>query len=166
MLSINIFPKIIDNSYFLTIFTRNFLSRLFISFHDKYNLILSQHSKKIAKASIACFDIFLFGLLKGYKVYIEIHGTGYKFRLINTKTLFGLTLRIGYSHLLLIDLVSNIRVHFFNKTMLCFYSNNLWCLNNKSCNLLLQRKKNVYKKKGLFWKNTILTLKKSKKLKF
>jgi len=42
-------------------------------------------------------DIFLYGLLKGYKAFLEIYGAGYKLKLVNIDEKFGLVLRIGYS---------------------------------------------------------------------
>ena len=163
MIEIKCVPKLISTSYILNESLKKKIKYFFFILLNKYNVILFNNSLKIIKAKNTFFDIFLFGLIKGFKIYLEIHGTGYKFRLINTKTLFGLILRIGYSHLLLINLIHNFRLSFFNKSSLCFYTNDLWYLNNNLYCLSIIKKKNNYKKKGIYWKNAIYTLKKSKK---
>lgn len=105
-------------------------------------------------------------MIKNYKHYLELKGTGYKFRLINQLYFFGLTLRLGDSHLIFMSISKNFRIFFFNKYTLCFYNNNLWALNNQVWLIAIQNKPNSYKEKGFFWKHSILKLKKSTKLKF
>lgn len=95
-------------------------------------------------------DLIFFGLIKGYKFYIELRGTGYKSRLLSNSKYFGLILRLGYSHLIFIKLLKGFRVSFFNRLTLCFYCNNLWLLNNRLNSIFLQKKINVYKGKGIF----------------
>lgn len=111
-------------------------------------------------------DIFFFGLIKNYKQYLELKGTGYKFRYLNQVYFFGLTLRIGVSHIIFIPFNKNFRIFFVNKHVLCLYNNNLWSLNKQIQLITIQNKPNSYKEKGIFWKNCILRLKKSTKLKF
>jgi len=111
-------------------------------------------------------DIFLYGLLKGYKAFLEIYGAGYKLKLVNIDEKFGLVLRIGYSHLIYVNLLKNFRISFLNKFMICVYTNQLFYLKNKLYLFTFKRKKSVYKKKGIFWKNETIILKKNKKLKF
>jgi len=111
-------------------------------------------------------DLFLFGFLRGYKHYLELCGTGYKFKLINTKNYFGLILRLGYSHLIFINLIFNFRVKCLTKSILLFYNHNLWSLNNNVYSIKIKKRLNVYKKKGILSKNSIYLLKKSSKLKF
>jgi len=96
------------------------------------------------------FDILFFGLLKGYKLFLELYNAGYKMKLINIKKIFGLILRIGYSHLIFIKLIKNFRINFFNKFIICIYTNQLFYLQNKVYFFTLKKKRSVYKKKGLF----------------
>jgi hypothetical protein len=96
------------------------------------------------------FEIFLFGLLKGYKIFLELYGSGYKIKLINLKKNFGLLLRIGRSHLIHIELLRNFRLSFFNKSVICIYSNQLFFLQNCLFFFMFKKKKSIYKKKGIF----------------
>ena len=88
-------------------------------------MLIFSEVKNYISTKYTFLDILLFGLIKGYNVYLELHGTGYKFKLINSKNFFGITLRIGYSHIIYSKLTQDFRVSFFNKLMLCFYTNNL-----------------------------------------
>ena len=92
-------------------------------------------------------DYFLLGLIKGYKVYLELRGTGYKARMISNNYLFGLILRLGFSHLIYLKFIRNFRISFFNRSILCFYSNNFTVLHNKVKSIQLQKRINVYKGK-------------------
>lgn len=166
MLELKILSKSINNSYLFTIFTNKLLNFLFYFWSTKYNILIFYGLKNYISTKNTFIDILLFGFIKGYNIYLELHGTGYKFKLINTKTFFGIILRVGYSHIIYSKLTQNFRVSFFSKVMLCFYTTNLWVLNNKLQSIKLHKKPNIYKKKGLFWKNSIINLKKSKKLKF
>lgn len=125
MFKLKMLPKSINNSYIFTIFTNKLLNLLFYFFNPKYNILILSGLKTYMSTKYTVFDILLFGLIKGYNLYLVLHGTGYKFKLINTKTFFGIILRIGYSHIIYSKLVQNFRVSFFNKLMLCFYTNNL-----------------------------------------
>jgi hypothetical protein len=96
------------------------------------------------------FDIILFGVLKGYLIYLEIHSANYKMKLINSNNKSGIVLRIGKCHSIFIGLFKNFRVSFFNKLTLCFYTNQLFHLKNELYSLTLKKKRGIYKKKGTF----------------
>jgi ribosomal protein L6P/L9E len=70
-------------------------------------------------------DLFLFGFIRGYESYLELCGAGYKFKLIETIFGFGLVLRLGFSHLIFINLFKHFRIYFLNKFIISFYSSNL-----------------------------------------
>jgi hypothetical protein len=50
--------------------------------------------------------------------------------------------------------------------MLCIYTEDLYLVKNKLYSIFMQKKLDIYKGKGIFFKNQILKLKKNKKLKF
>ena len=132
----------------------------------KFGFVLQAAFWKISHQINSWIDLFFFGMIKNYKHYLELKGTGYKFRLIDQLHFFGLTLRLGHSHLIYLPICKNFRIFFFNKSTLCFYNNNLWTLNNQVKLIGIQNKRDSYKEKGFFWKHSILKLKKSTKLKF
>lgn len=154
--------------FILFSYLKNFwTSRSFGIFsNSKIAFILEKSLWKVNYQINSWIDTFFFGLIKNYKHYLELKGTGYKFRLLNQIYFFGLTLRLGVSHILFIPFYKNFRIFFINRHILCLYNNNLWSLNNQIQLIKIQNKPNSYKEKGIFWKNSIIKLKKSTKLKF
>jgi len=134
--------------------------------NSKLGFVLQVNHWKISYQINSWIDLFFFGLIKNYKQYLELKGTGYKLRLIDQLHFFGLTLRLGHSHLIYMPICRNFRIFFYSKSSLCFYNNNIWLLNNQVKLIATQSKPNSYKEKGFFWKHSILKLKKSTKLKF
>ena len=164
MLQLKNLPKLINYSLFFIFFTNKFITFFYLI--KVSNMLIFQTKIAFIVSYFTMFDIFLYGLLKGYKIFLEIYGAGYKIKLINIKKKFGLILRIGYSHLIYINLLKNFRISFFNKFIICIYTNQLFYLQNKLYFFTFNKKKSIYKKKGIFWKNKIVVLKKNKKLKF
>lgn len=111
-------------------------------------------------------DNALYGLIKGYYLYIELRGVGYRFKLLSSGMLFGIILRIGYSHLVYLKMPKTFRLYYYNRLTLCLYSSDLWQLGNRIHLIKIQKKTNPYKGKGVFSKSSILKLKKSTKLRF
>ena len=124
MFKIRLISKIIDNFYLCFLFKVKVFYNLFLTFLKKFTLLLCLNLVKV-KSFISFLDIILFGVMKGYSLYIELFGAGFKFRLITSNSFFGLIFRLGYSHLIYTCLASNIRFSLVNKLNLFFYSNNL-----------------------------------------
>jgi ribosomal protein L6P/L9E len=149
--------KFIVKSILFKVLENNCLGFLGFNVH-----ILQINSVKFITSRL---DLLFFNLIKGCKLFLELRGTGYKFKLISVPSYFGLILRLGYSHLIYIKLPPKFRAHFFNKTMLCLYGNSE-CVNNVVKIICDQKKINPYKNKGFFWKHSSAKLKKSTKLRF
>lgn len=168
MLIAIIIPRLIKNLKFLSIMYKLSLFYplygLFIS--KKYNFMLTLNDNFLNCYIYSLLNIYLLGIIKGYKLFLELKGMGYKYKLISTLFFFGVTLRVGYSNIIYLKILNFFRVFFFNKSILCFYTNNLWLLNNYIKLFFFQRKNNIYKAKGFFLKNTISKIKKSTKLRF
>ena len=109
---------------------------------------------------------YIFGLIKGYKYYLELRGMGYKIKLLYSPQFYGINLRIGYSNIIYLKMLNFFRVYFFSKNSLSLYTNNLWTLNNYVQLFLNQKSFSPYKIKGFFKKNTEIKLKKNTKLRF
>jgi len=148
MLQLKFFSKLINYSLFFIFFTNKFITFFYLI--QSFNLLFLQSTKNYIRSYCTMFDILFFGLLKGYKLFLELYNAGYKMKLINIKKIFGLILRIGYSHLIFIKLIKNFRINFFNKFIICIYTNQLFYLQNKVYFFTLKKKRSVYKKKGLF----------------
>lgn len=133
---------------------------------DKLILIFYKQTIKVSRFCNSWLDLLLFGLIAGYKIYLELKGTGYKMRLVADSLMFGIIFRLGYSHLIYIKLSQHFRAFFFNKSILGLYTNDIWLLNRQANQIFLQKKINIYKGKGVFSKNSIIKLKKSTKLRF
>lgn len=165
---ITIIPKLINNLKFLSLMHKLSLFYHFYGFFitKKYNFMLNLNDKFLNLHTYSWLNLYLLGIIKGYKLFLELKGMGYKYKLISTLNFFGVTLRVGYSNIIYLKTLNFFRILFFNKSVLCFYTNNLWLLNNYVQLFFFQRKNNIYKVKGFFFKNTITKLKKSTKLRF
>lgn len=166
-MQIKLLSKYIEK-FILFSFIKNFWVFQSFGVFSNINLVffLGIFSPKVCYQINSWVDLFLFGIIKSYKHYLELKGTGYKFRLINQIYFFGLILRLGHSHLLFMPICKNFRIFFISKQIICIYNNNIWDLNNQIQLIKVQNKPNCYKEKGVFWKNSIIRLKKSTKLKF
>lgn len=142
--------KFISNFTYFNLFKK--LREKFIGtiFNKLFCILVIKIKSRYIRCYNSVIDYFLIGLIKGYRVFIELRGTGYKVKLISNNCLFGLILRLGFSHLIYIQLFKNFRVSFFNRSTLCFYSNNFYSLRNQIRSICLQKKINIYKGKGIF----------------
>jgi len=166
MIEVKLISKSIDKFYSYSLFIKQIKCNFLLSFFKQFNLIFIYYDKSLIRSFNTLLETLLYGLIKGYKSYLVLRGAGYRFKIINTKNYFGLIVRLGYSHLVYINLLNNLRLNLMNKSTLIFYSNNLWNLNNKAYSIQLKKKLNSYKEKGIILKNFAFTLKKSSKLKF
>jgi ribosomal protein L6P/L9E len=110
--------------------------------------------------------IYMMGLIQGCTSYLELKGTGYKLKLIDSFNFFGLSLRIGYSNIIYLKLPVFCRVNFYQKSFVCLYTHCLTTLSNYTQSIFKQKKNNPYKVKGIFLKNIVVKIKKSTKLRF
>jgi len=148
MLQVKFLSKLINYSLSFLFFTNKLLTFFYLI--KRYNILFFQSTISQLFSDNTIIDIILFGLLKGYKIYLQLYGAGFKIKLVDNTNRFGLILRIGKSHLIFIALLKNFRIKFFTKFMLCIYTNNLFYLHQKLSSFDLRRKKNIYKKKGIF----------------
>jgi ribosomal protein L6P/L9E len=147
-------------------FNRSHSSLTLLYIRPGFKFFYGGDLKTSPRSFYSWLDYLVFGFFKGYKTYLDIRGTGYKLRLVTNLTLFGIIVRLGYSHLIHINLLKSFRAFFSSRLCLTFFSSNLWELHNKVYSLTVQKKKNAYKGKGIFWKGLVPKLKKSTKLRF
>jgi ribosomal protein L6P/L9E len=139
------FPIVIKKSFFFFILNRKFIRDMFLFKTKILSIILITNGLFID----SFIDLLLMGVLKGYKLYLEMKGSGYKFKLISYNFFFGLSLRLTLSHLMFINLPINFRVFFLNRSLICLYTNNLWDLATIQYAIKFQKKANAYKAKGV-----------------
>lgn len=87
----------------------------------------------------------LYGVLRGYLMYLKIIGVGYRAHL-DKNILF---LKLGYSHDLVFQVPSSIRVFLIDPTLVCLFGldkNQITHIASKICYL---RRPSVYKGKGI-----------------
>jgi len=166
MIQVKLISRLIDKFYIYSLFMKLVHYKNVLLNFNYSNMIIWFAPLSLKNSFSSLLDLFLFGFLKGYKHYLEFCGTGYKFKLIDAKNYFGLILRLGYSHLIYIDLMFNFRVKYLTKSTFLFYNHDLWALNNNVYLIKIKKRVNAYKKKGILSKNSIYLLKKSSKLKF
>lgn len=84
---------------------------------------------------------------------------GYKFVLVSK----GICLRIGFSHRILYLVLPDIKLKYLNKQSIVLKSRNLFSLKGLFHKLSNIKKVDVYKKKGLYIKGSLLKTKESSK---
>ena len=115
------------------------------------------------KGILNWFVSLVFGFQKGYFQYFQLQGMGYKFLLVKNI----LALKLGYSQRILFICELNIKCTYVTKYLLKINSRSLDHLKKISFFFFKTRKQNIYKKKGIFLKGSVLKIKLSmKKSKF
>jgi ribosomal protein L6P/L9E len=113
------------------------------------------------------YGIFLLksflGYYKNFIQYLKLKGMGYKI----TTNYCSLVFKLSQSHRLVYKIQRNIKITFLHKQALILKSKSLHLLKNIVFFLQKFGKKNAYKKKGIFFKGMIISVKvNSKKSKF
>jgi hypothetical protein len=115
------------------------------------------------KSSINWLKSILFGFQKGYFQYIHLKGMGFKFIIVKNVIIF----KLGYSHRILFLSNVDTQVIYLSKYLIKIDCRSITQLKQIVHSFLKIRKKNAYKKKGIFIKGSIIKLKlSSKKSKF
>jgi len=110
------------------------------------------------------FNLFLStnkGLQVGFKIYLELIGTGFKVNIINNNLEFD----VGFSHKLKQKIPANCTVFIKKNRLIKIFSNNLIILSQYALMLHKLKKPEVYKGKGIRYFFEILKLKQGKKRK-
>jgi ribosomal protein L6P/L9E len=108
-------------------------------------------------------SIVFLGLQKGYFQYLKLKGMGYKF--VNTSN--NIALKLGFSHRIIYVNPINTKCSFISKYFLGLEARSLWTIKKIVQSFNSIRKKNVYKKKGIFLKGCLIDIRvSSKKSKF
>jgi len=104
------------------------------------------------------YNLF-FSVNVGYKVFLELRGVGFKYK-IKKNILY---LVLGFSHLNQYKIPKSIYLFLLNVRLLRLMSCNLNLLNNFIYLIKNLKKLDVYKGKGIFFKGEFLLLKEGKK---
>lgn len=120
----------------------------FLSYNKTYLIFLS--------------NVFL-GFQRGYFIFLKLKGIGYKYMWVKQD----LILKFGVSHRIIFINYLNLYCKFINKYALFYMTRSFGLLKNLVQSFKKIRKENNYKKKGIFLKGSLITLKvSSKKSKF
>ena len=158
-----IISKFADFNY---IFVFGLLGFLKYKFRKKIN-ILSNFKKirifgfkpNLYNTLLKVLNNLFLSVLSGHVKYLELKGVGFKYKIKNNKLL----LILGYSHLILYRIPSNILIELLSLKLLKLFSNNLLLL-NKAIYLIKKMKDfDVYKGKGIVLKDEFFILKEGKK---
>lgn len=105
------------------------------------------------------------GLLKGYKIELEIRGTGYKVASENKNGAVVLVLQLGYSNEVRYQLPSIVKATIATPTLFTLESYDKQVVYQTSASIRRIRKLSAYKGKGIIPKGMTITLKETKKKK-
>lgn len=115
------------------------------------------------KSIISLLASFFLGFQKGYFNYLKLKGMGFKFKHFKDS----LFLKFGFSHRLVYSTYVNVYCLYINRYLICLGSRSFWDLIRVKQFFANIRKNNVYKKKGIFLKGSLIDIKlSSKKSKF
>ena len=115
------------------------------------------------KSYLTFISIIFLGFQKGYFQYIKLKGIGYKFISTTTTVL----LKFGFSHRITYVNSIDTKCYFISRYCLRFETRSLCRLKKVGQYFNSLRKKNIYTKKGIFFKGcSIYTKVSSKKSKF
>lgn len=122
-------------------------------------LILESNDKAILGLYCSILKRKLQGIVQNFKKILVLKGLGFKvFK--NEKQL---TFKLGYSHDVIVDIPSDIKVELLGANQFILYSHDWEKLTQFCANLKRLRKINPYKGKGLLLKDEIIKLKEGKK---
>jgi len=122
----------------------------------KYGWFLYQIIASRLEGNIGCL---LLGLLRLYAFKFKVKGFGFKF----IKFKKGLSIKLGYTHRILILVSSNQKLIFKNKYFFISYTRNIVKIKQLYNFLFFYVTQNPYKKLGIFLKGSIYKVKLSKK---
>jgi len=115
------------------------------------------------RSYFSLLKIIFWGFNKGYIQYLKLKGMGYKFVHISNNII----LKFGFSHRIIYAVYSNVYCLFINKYLIRLESRSFLDLKRVIDSLSNVRKNSIYKKKGIFLKGSLISLKiSSKKAKF
>jgi len=115
------------------------------------------------RSYFSLLKIIFWGFNKGYIQYLKLKGMGYKFVHISNNII----LKFGFSHRIIYAVYSNVYCLFINKYLIKLESRSFLDLKRVIDSLSNVRKNSIYKKKGIFLKGSLISLKiSSKKAKF
>lgn len=103
-------------------------------------------------------NVFL-SVLSGHLKFLELRGVGFKYRIKKNK----LFLILGYSHIVVYELPSNVFVKLLTTKLIKVFSNNLLLLNKVIYAVKKKKFFNIYKGKGIVLKGEVLISKEGKK---
>lgn len=123
-----------------------------------------KHAQLLGTAiAISCNNVE--GLLKGYKIELEIRGTGYKVAAENKGGAVVLVFQLGYSNEVRYELPSIVKATIATPTQFSLESFDKQAVFQSSAIIRRFRKLSAYKGKGIIPKGMTITLKETKKKK-
>lgn len=130
-----------------------------ISFLEQHNLPFA--AKKIKYSSFfRLFQKALLGVGLNFVVRLTFVGVGFRIESIENNFM---TLRLGFSHLVYIKIPEHIKIFTTKKTFLILECIDEQLLKEFSSKICSYKKPDVYKGKGILYKNQSITLKEGKK---
>lgn len=133
----------------------NSLKLIFNSDH----LILESNDKAMLGLYYSILKKKLQGIIQNFKKILVLQGLGFKVFKEEGQLIF----KLGYSHDVIVDIPSDIKVELLKANQFILYSSDWEKLTQFCANLKKLRKINPYKGKGLSFKNENIKLKEGKK---
>lgn len=125
-----------------------------------YNLLFFKAKNlAILNLHISIFKKLFLGLLQGYWCFIEVRGTGFKFEANNS----GLIFKLGFSHLVTIDVFIGLHLVLFKSNLLCIQAFDYQYLYEFCAMLRSYKALDSYKGKGICFRQEVKILKEGKK---
>jgi ribosomal protein L6P/L9E len=153
-------------NYFGYIFVFGLFGFLKYKFRKKINIFAQYkkvrifgYNKELYYTNIKLINNAFLSVLSGHLKILELRGVGFKYRIKKNK----LFLILGYSHVTVYELPSNLFVKILTNKLIKLFSNNLLVLNKVIYALKKKKAFNIYKGKGIVLKGEVLIIKEGKK---
>jgi len=133
---------------------------------DSKHIFLKENSflnvvkdKKVVSSYKVLIENFLMGFYRYYFQYVQLKGMAYKSIVLFSNLIF----KLGYSHRIMYVSCKDLKLLYVSKQSLMVLGRSINRVKNIVYNLQCLRKINVYKKKGIFLKGSIVKIKQSSK---
>ena len=143
---------------------KKFKSKNFIIYNNNNMIYFFNQNKTTLNFYYNIIKNYIWGLNKGFIVYLKIVGLGYKATLNNEKKI--LSFDLGFSHQKHYELKNDIKVQLKGpRSNIIFFYGPLYHELKNNCFLIKKfKKKDSYKGKGIYYINEKIKLKEGKKL--
>jgi len=130
------------------------------------NLLISNkmlNLKAVQGSTYALIKQIFLGISVGFRKQLKIIGVGYRFSIDNKSTTKVLTLKLGYSHLVLIKIPGQLKIICIKPTLMSIFGNDKQEVNQMAALIKSYKMPEPYKGKGILYQDEKILRKEGKR---